>query len=124
MIIFRRRIFFTKKDDSIKKLKQAEDKAYKTLQGAKTILNSGDSPKALGILSELFFNYIADKFKTTKNEITRENIEKWLPYISLKLSATKILDQLDQFRFAPAVQSDLNSLYENIKNFVDELGNK
>jgi hypothetical protein len=59
-----------------------------------------------------------------KNDISRVNVEKWIADLSLKLSAIKILDQLDQFRFAPAAQSDLDSLYMNIKNFIDELGKK
>lgn len=122
-IFFRKKIFFTKKDESIKKLKQAEEKAYKGLAEAKLLLDKGDS-HSLASLSTIFFQYISDKFKTTKNEITRANLEKWLPDLQSKVNATKILDQLDQFRFAPAAQSDLNTLYTNIKNFVDELGKK
>lgn len=115
MIIFRKRLFFTKKDDSEKKLKQAEDKANKALQEAKGSVDK---------LSAVFFQYISDKFKTTRNEITRANLQKWLPDTNTKLLSVKIMDMLDQFRFAPAAASDLDSLYNNIKNFVDELGRK
>jgi BatD DUF11 like domain len=124
MIFFRKKFFFTKKDDSEKKLKQAEDKANKALDEARLALSNNNPGHVTSLLSALFYQYLCDKFKVHKNEISRVNIEKWMPELSLKISAIKILDQLDQFRFAPAAQSDVDSLYMNIKNFIDELGKK
>jgi hypothetical protein len=124
MIFFRKKLFFTKKDDTEKKSKQAEDKAYKSLAEAKRSLTEGNSVEALSMLSNLFYQYVCDKMKVNKNEITRAGLEKWLPDMGMKLQAIKILDQLDQFKFAPAALSDLDSLYINIKSLVDELGKK
>lgn len=115
MIFFRKKLFFTKKDESEKKLKQAEEKAIKGVAEA-----AGSVDK----MSSVFFQYLSDKFKTTKNEITRSNLDMWLPNLDLKMKATRIMDQLDQFRFAPAAQSDLDKLLNDIKTFVDELGKK
>jgi hypothetical protein len=113
MILFRKKLFFIQKDDSEKKLKQAEDKANKALVEARGSVDK---------LSTLFYQYIADKFKTTRNEITRAHLQHWISNTNAKNLAIKIMDQLDQFRFAPAAQSDLDSLYNNIKTLVDELG--
>ena len=124
MILFRKKIFFTKKDDSEKKSKQAEDKAYKALEEVRQALSNGQSGRVISLLSNLYYQYLCDKYQVNKNDISRVNVEKWIADLSLKLSAIKILDQLDQFRFAPAAQSDLDSLYMNIKNFIDELGKK
>ncbi len=115
MIVFRKKLFFTKKDDSIKKIKLAEEKANKALPGAKGSVDQ---------LSQVFYQYISDKYKTTRNEITRNNLQQWMPDTSTKVLAIKIVDQLDQFRFAPAAASDLDSLYNNIKSLIDELGEK
>lgn len=123
MIFFRKRLFFIKKDESEKKLRLAEDKAGKGLVEVQTLL-SQNSSGALNQMSGVFFAYLSDKFKTTKNEITRSNLEKLLPNTDLKIKAIKIMDQLDQFRFAPAAQSDLNNLFNDIKTFIDELGKK
>jgi len=114
-IFFRKKIFFTVKDHSVKIHKQAEEKANKELPEAKDSIDK---------LSLVFYQYLSDKFKTNRNQITRANINQWITDEKLKTTAIKILDQLDQFRFAPAAQSDLNSLYNHIKTLIDELGKK
>jgi hypothetical protein len=124
MIFFRKRLFFVKKDESIKNLKLAEEKAGKGIIEAGKLLSQQNTSGALTQMSGVFFQYISDKFKTTKNEITRANLDKWLTEPGLKQKATKIMDQLDQFRFAPAAQSDLTHLLNDIKTFIDELGKK
>jgi len=124
MIFLRKKLFFVKKDESVKNLKKAEDKAGKGLVEIQNLLSQQNTSNALNQMSSVFFQYISDKFKTTKNEITRSSLDKWLPNLDLKVKATKIMDQLDQFRFAPAAQSDLNKLYNDIKTFIDELGKK
>ena len=120
MIFFRKKIFFTKKDPTVKLSKLAENKAYKLLE--ETLSKSGKD--AVSALSGAFFQYIGDKFSLAKNDITRANLKQYITDPSLENKGILIMDQLDQFRFAPAAESDIQSLHSTIKNFVDELGKK
>ncbi len=124
MIFFRKKIFFTKRDDTEKKMNKAEDHANKELVKVRSILDKGQAAEALTAMTLLFYQYISDKYKTTKNEITRANLQNWLPDPNTKIQVLKIMDQLDQFRFAPAAQSDVESLYNHLKNLIDEMGKK
>ena len=123
MVFFRKRLFFTQKDDSEKKLRLAEEKATRSLAEARSILAAGNAGDALNHLSGLFYQYICDKYKANRSGVTRTNLKQWLPATALP-AAVQIMDLLDQFRFAPAAQSDLDSLYNHIQSFIHELGKK